>query len=383
MPKQNAAPLKIGIVLDTSLDPPDGVQQYVLSIGPWLAAQGHDVHYIVGESHRTDVKNMHSLAKNFSVRFNGNRTTIPLPTSRRKLRAFLAQEQFDVLHVQTPHNPFFAHRLILAADKTTPVVATFHVLPDGWLPWVGTYALGLWLRRSLKRIDQMCSVSSAAAEFACKTFKKDSMVLPNVFDYRRFHDALPIKADPERKTILFLGRLVPRKGCKHLLEAVALLDRSTLPPFHVVICGKGPLMDELRQLTAAKHLDDIVEFAGFVSEEDKPGYYASADISVFPSTGGESFGIVLLEAMAAGQAAVLAGNNPGYATVMEPQPTLLFNPHDTQALASQLEQYLRDDESRHDMAAWGADYTHEFDIEVVGPKLESLYRQLYAAKNMQ
>jgi phosphatidylinositol alpha-mannosyltransferase len=386
MPKQNAAkPLKIGIVLDTSLDPPDGVQQYVLAVGEWLHSQGHDVHYVVGETTRTDLQNIHSLAKNIGVRFNGNRTTIPLPTSKRKLKTFLGRQQFDVLHVQTPHSPFFAQRLICAASPQTAVIATFHVLPDGRLPFIGNYVLGWWLRSSLRRIDQVLSVSPAAAEFARKTFGVTSTVLPNVFDYRLFHDApaLPQYAQEKKLTILFLGRLVPRKGCRYLLEAIAKLDKVALPSFRVVVCGKGPLLSQLQDFVQEHKLEEIVEFAGFVSEADKPRYYASADIAVFPSTGGESFGIVLIEAMAAGKSTVLAGNNPGYASVMGPQPELLFDPADTNALADQLSRLLTDAKARQAYAAWGSEYTKRFDIEVVGPQLVTLYTELLNQKNVQ
>lgn len=379
MPKQSATLLKIGLVLDTSLDPPDGVQQYVISVGEWLRAQGHDVHYLVGQSKRADLPNIHSLARNFSVRFNGNRTTIPFPTSRRMLRRFLSDHQFDILHVQTPHNPFLAQRIILAASPNTAIVATFHVLPDGKLPVIGNYLLGTWLRSSLKRIDQMLSVSSAAKKFALQTFRLESRVLPNVFDYQRFKAAVPlIQYKDDTKTILFLGRLVPRKGCRFLLEAIALLDRQTLPKFRVVVCGKGPLLEDLRRFVIQQQLQDTVEFVGFVSEEEKPKYYASADISVFPSTGGESFGIVLIEAMASGAAVVLAGDNPGYATVMEPQPDLLFNPKDVQQLANKLKYYLTNDKQHEAMASWGTNYSKQFDIDVVGPQLVALYQQLLA-----
>src|SRR4051812_3995826 len=119
--KAGATGLKIGLVLDTSLDPTDGVQQYVISVGEWLRGRGHDVHYLVGQTARHDLPNVHSLARNIGVVFNGNRTTIPLPTSRRKLRRFLDRQRFDVLHVQTPHSPFMSQRLILVADKRTAI----------------------------------------------------------------------------------------------------------------------------------------------------------------------------------------------------------------------------------------------------------------------
>lgn len=369
--------LKVGLVLDTSLDPPDGVQQYVISVGEWLRSQGHNVHYLVGQTEHRQLPNIHSLTRNFKVRFNGNRTTIPLPTSKKKLRKFLQQEHFDILHVQVPHNPFMAQPLINAANKKTAVVGTFHILPYGKLAHVANHALGLWLRPSLKRFDQMLAVSPAAAKFAKATFKTDSLVIPNAFDYKRFHEAKPFDkySKDDRLTILFLGRLVRRKGCGLLLRAIATLveENRGVPPFRVVVCGKGHEELKLREFVDYHNMTDFVEFTGFVSEEDKPRYYASADLSVFPSSGGESFGIVLLEAMASGQAAVLAGDNPGYRSVLESQADLLFDPHDATLLADKLEKYLKDAKLRKTIAGWGETYTRDFDTAVVGSQLLEVY----------
>ena len=94
----NTKPLKIGFLLDTSLDPNDGVQQYVLALGEWLTKEGHDVSYIVGETKTRKINNLYSLAKNITVSFNGNKTTIPLPTSKKKIRKFLNIHDFDVIH---------------------------------------------------------------------------------------------------------------------------------------------------------------------------------------------------------------------------------------------------------------------------------------------
>lgn len=375
---------KIGLVLDTSLDPSDGVQQYVITLGEWLRGAGHDVHYLVGETERRDLSNIHSLARNIGVKFNGNRTTIPLPTSNRKLRDFIRREQFDVLHVQTPHHPLMAQRLVLAAEPRTVVVGTFHILPYSTMVRLANKALGLWLRPSLKRFDQLLAVSPTAAGFAKQTFGLEAQVLPNVFDYQRFQQAKPLPAyRDDTLTILFLGRLVPRKGCRVLLEALTRLDRSALPSFRVVICGKGPLKDELETFVAENQLEDIVEFVGFVSETDKPRYYVSADISVFPSSGGESFGIVLIEAMASGRSAVLAGDNPGYATVMAPRAELLFQPTDVDALANLLTEYLKNATQRRQQASWAGEYAAEFDVKRVGPQLVSLYEELLTRKNVQ
>lgn len=377
-----AKQLKIGFVLDTSLDPPDGVQQFILRLGEWMTVQGHEVHYLVGETKRKDIANVHSLSKNMTVTFNGNKMTIPLWAYASKVRQLLAREQFDVLHVQSPYHPLMA-QYILRKNQTAGVVSTFHILPYGKLAAFANRLLGITLKPSLKRIDTFLSVSSAAAVFQKQTFGVDSSVLPNIFDYPRFAEAQPLLPEDNAITILFLGRLVERKGCQYLLQALAQLDLETLPKIRVVICGKGALLPQLQAFTDRHGLSDIVEFAGFVSEEDKPGYYASADISVFPSTSGESFGIVLLEAMASGRSSVLAGINPGYTTVMQPRPDLLVDPKDISAFAAKLHEFITNKARRHEAATWGKTYVRDFDVSVVGPMLISEYEMAIASRRQK
>ena len=380
MGKGNPEHLKIGIVFDDSLDKPDGVQQYILSIGGWLTRQGHEVHYLVGQTKRSDVPLVHSLSRNIAVTFNGNQLSIPLPVSRNKLSQLLQREQFDILHVQMPYSPWLAHRLILAAPRRTVIFGTFHIVGISRLVQLATRGLALWTNRSLRRFSTVVSVSSAAADYAKATYKLTTAVLPNVLDYPRFHTAQPIlPATASGLRILFLGRLVERKGCRYLLEAVRLLMAQSSTSFEVVICGKGPLLSELQAYANKYALP--VRFTGFVSEADKPGYYASANIAVFPSTGGESFGIVLLEAMASGQTAVLAARNSGYASVMRKRPDLLFNPKDAPDLAQHIASLLHDDSRRKATASWGAAYSQTFDSAVVGAQLVSLYRKAIIAES--
>jgi phosphatidylinositol alpha-mannosyltransferase len=380
MPLNNMATnsLKIGIILDTSLDTNEGVPQYVACIGEWLRDQGNDVHYLVGQTEKRQLQNIHSLSRNITVQFNGNRTTIPLPTSKRKLRRFMSGQNFDILYVQTPHHPLMAQRLIKAAKPGTAVAGLFHILPYGWLSKYGTKLLGIWLKPSLRRFDKMMAVSKAAADFEKWSFGLDAEVMPNVFNYDQFSKAKPFeKYQDGTKTILFLGRLVQRKGCQTLLEAVAkLVKDKDLPGFRVVICGRGALEPKLMSFVNNNGLSDIVEFTGYVSEQDKPRYYASADISVFPSSAGESFGIVLLEAMASGQATVLAGDNPGYRSVMSEKPELLFAPKDAGLLATKIKGLLQDDQRRKDLAAWGSDFTRGFDVSVVGKRLLTVFDEI-------
>ncbi len=366
--------MKIGLVLDDTLDTPDGVQQYVLQVGAWLSSQGHDVHYLVGQTTRTDLLNLHSLSRNLQVRFNGNRMSMPLPADRRKLRLFLQEMQFDVLHVQVPYSPFMAGRLLRVAPASVAVVGTFHILPYSSLVTMANRALAFMNLRSGKRFDRLVSVSAPAQKFAKRIYGYESMVLPNPVRLEQFASA---HSDNEGLTVVFLGRLVERKGAMHLLRAVAYLCEHELytGDFRVVIGGKGELRAELERFVAENGLGSLVQFAGFVAEEDKAVFLAQADIAVYPSIGGESFGIVLLEAMAAARGVVIGGNNPGYASVLQPYPDQLIDPNDTRQFAEKLAWYLENPIGRERAALLQRQYVQHFDIGEVGRQLLKVYVQ--------
>lgn len=368
--------LKIGFVLDDSLDVPDGVQQYILTVGSWLSREGHDVHYLVGQTARTDIPNTHSLSKNIKVRFNKNRMTMPLPASRKKLAALLQKEHFDILHVQMPYSPFLGGRIITAAPDTTAVVGTFHIAPHSWTVHVANKLLKTATAKSLKRFDTIMSVSPVAQQFARQTFGIESSVVPNTVDLSPFAHAKPLGHYRDALTVMFLGRLVERKGCQHLLHAIAAMQKSqlTLLPYRVVICGKGPLEDELKAYVTRHELHDIVEFTGYIEEVDKPSYLASADVAVYPSTGGESFGIVLLEAMAAGRGAILAGNNPGYANVMSALPDGLVDPRKTKDFAQKIADLLNNPQQRQTLRQKQRIVVSQYDVPVVGARIVAQYR---------
>jgi len=367
------AKLTIGLVFDSSLDSTDGVPQYVICLGQWLSEQGHQVHYLVGQTKRTDLPNVHSLARNLSVKFNGNKTTIPYYANTKAVNEVLNSIKFDVLHIQVPYHPFLSAKIIKKADKSVAIIGTFHILPYGPMSSSGNRILGLWLKSSTKRFGAMLAVSKAAADFCKSSFKIDAYVIPNMIDVKRF-TSINVKKRDTDVNILFLGRLVERKGAMTLLKALKLLEtESDLPGYKLRICGKGAERSRLEQYVKDNKLSDKVSFAGFISEEDKPKYYASADIAVFPSKSGESFGIVLIEAMASGSSAVLAGNNPGYASVLESRPELLFDPYNPSELKNLLATYLRDQALRHSMAAWGKEFAANYDKDVVGPKIVNVY----------
>jgi phosphatidylinositol alpha-mannosyltransferase len=372
--------LKIGFVLDDSLDSTDGVQQYVLTMSEWLRNHGHDVHYLVGQTRRTDLAGLHSLSRNMSVRFNGNRMSMPLPASTARIRELLAREQFDVLHIQMPYSPFLGAKILQAAPATTALVGTFHILPFGRLHKVAARALSRYVRASQRRLDEVFSVSAPAQVFS-GWLGIPSKVLPNVVAFSEFAHAKPMLTYKKDFTVVFLGRLVTRKGGMELLKAVKLLaEPAAIPNLKVVICGKGALGDKMKAWVRTHNLGGIVEFVGYVSEDDKPDYLASADVAVFPSLGGESFGIVLLEAMAAGAGVVIGGDNPGYRSVLGEGSPALFNPKDTAGLAELIQNIHDDTPLAHKLHNAQAHLVKGYDVDVVAPKLLARYQALVAKR---
>lgn len=370
--------LKIGMVLDDSLDPSDGVQQYVLAVGKWLRSEGHDVHYLVGITDRTSPTNIHSLSRNIRVKFNKNRLSIPITSSMKSIKSLLNAENFDVLHVQMPYSPLFAAKVIKAASAKTAVIGTFHVAPSSKFVILANKTLALFLRQSLKRFDNVMSVSKTAAELASSSYGINSVIIPNTIDLTPFYNSEPFSNLDDSKNIVFLGRLVERKGCQYLLNAVNYMknniDIKVIGKWHVIICGGGPLEASLKQYVSSKGLAENVEFTGRISESDKPRYLASADIAVYPSTGGESFGIVLIEGMAAARGVVLAGDNPGYATVLGSHPEVMFDPQDEKSFGLMLSNFLKNDKARQIAHIWQQSESKQYDVPAVGKQILEVYQ---------
>lgn len=375
--------MKIGFVLDDRLDKPDGVQQYVSLLGLWLESQGHEVQYLVGDSPNATQKNVHSLSKTINVRFNKNRMAIPLPASRAKIKQILTNEHFDILHVQMPYSPLMAGRVVAAAPKSTAVVGTFHILPHNFVSKTGTKILGHVLSKINKRFDGFISVSSAAKTFARTHFGINSEVIPNVVDIAKYTKGSRLQSLQGKKNIVFLGRFVDRKGANYLLDAYSLLisenNHAVVP--RLVLCGDGPDKVKLQKIakTAIAKGGDVL-FTGFLKEEEKANYLASADIAVFPSTGGESFGIVLIEAMAAGSKVVLGGDNDGYKTVLGDQPLSLVHPQSTKIFADRLHQLLFDEKLAKKLGTSQLNTVKQYDIKVVGPRLVKYYNAALARR---
>jgi phosphatidyl-myo-inositol alpha-mannosyltransferase len=365
--------LVIGFLFDDTLDNDAGVAQYVKVLGAWLGSRGHEVVYIVGQ---TKLQSWHggkvySLSSNIPVTFNGNRLSIPLPARSNNIKRVIKKHKFNVLHVQVPHSPLMSGRVLHRAAKNTSVVGTFHILPSSKLASLGSHLLRIAYLGGLTKFDKFISVSKPASTFAESAYHIKSSIVPNVVELSKFAKSKPTTAKASPK-IVFLGRLVPRKGCQELLEAFRLLIQW-LPSVELVIAGDGPERQALEKYVKKNKLSSSVSFLGYISEEDKPGILSDAQIACFPSLSGESFGIVLVEAMATGNAVVLGGNNPGYASVLGAQPELLVNPKDTPAFARRMEHLLNDELLRIKLVDWQREHVKQYDIQLVGPKIEELY----------
>ncbi|MDZ7785710.1 MAG: glycosyltransferase family 4 protein [Candidatus Saccharibacteria bacterium] len=369
--------MKIGFVLDDTLDSTDGVQQYVLGLGRQLGKHGHEVHYLVGQSERTDIPHIHSLGRNVKVSFNKNRLSMPVLAPPRRIKRLLTREKFDILHIQMPYSPSLGGRVLSRAKKLgIPTVGTFHILPASSLEKRGLKLLAAAQKPTLRSMSRVIAVSEPARQCFEDIFNIKAKVIPNPVDVSRYK---PLKNTPKQKRIVFVGRLVERKGCHKLLEALAWMhDRDFLRDTKVTICGDGPLKKQLWRFVNSHHLEDIVTFAGRVKEDEKIRHLQTATIAVFPSTGGESFGIVLIEAMAAGSEVVIAGDNPGYRFVMDGREQHLIDPSDKKTFSALLIHYLTTPKDRQKSRQWQQKRVRDFTLPKVTRSIERIYQEVIA-----
>jgi len=299
---------------------------------------------------------------------NGSVGTITLsPRFVSQVRDMLERERFDLLHFHEPFVPFLSP--IILRLSTSVNIATFHAY-GGFSP---SYEFGSKVMKGeAARLHGRIAVSGAAKHFIDRYFPGDYKVIPNGVDVDRFRRAVPLaRWQDGTSNLLFVGRHEPRKGLLDLLKAYRIL-RKTGCNCRLLVVGTGPLGREARRYVATRRLQGV-EFLGRVSDEEKAQLYRTADVYVSPATGGESFGIVLLEAMAAGTP-IVASDIHGYKGVLRRgREGLLVPPREPKQLAGAIAKLLRDDELRAEMGRAGAARAQEFSWERVTAKVDDFY----------
>jgi phosphatidyl-myo-inositol alpha-mannosyltransferase len=363
--------VKIGLVTPYIYPLYGGVNGHVAQLYENLIARGHDVR-IISSAHgpqRHSEGDVIRLGYGFSVPANGSMGTITIgPRYTPMIQAMLEREKFDVLHFHEPFVPFLS--LMVLRESKSVNIATFHAYA-GWSP---AYEFGRrMLRHFARRLDGRIAVSAAARHFIESYFPGDYKVIPNGVDLRRFQNVQPIARYRDgTANILFLGRFENRKGLTYLLKAYRVLKKRGYD-CRLLVIGSGPQEREVRRYIATRRLTGV-ELLGRVSDDDKVRYFATADIYCSPATGRESFGIVLLEAMASGTAVVCSDIHGYRSVVRRDEQGLLVPPKDVNALVEALAKLLDEPELRAQMGESGRERAKQYSWPNITAKVEEYYK---------
>jgi phosphatidylinositol alpha-mannosyltransferase len=346
------------------------VNEHVRFLYENLRMRGHDVR-ILTSSHglqRSSEGDVIRIGKGFSVPSNGSVGTITLsPRYVSQVQRVLDEEHFDLLHFHEPFVPFLS--LVVLRQSTSVNIATFHAYA-GFSP---AMELGKrTLNRYADRLHGRIAVSAAARHFADRFFPGDFKVIPNGVNVGRYQRAVPIARWQDGcANILFVGRLEDRKGLPHLLKAFRLIRKSGAE-CRLLVVGSGPQEREARRYVMTRGLQNV-EFLGRVTDSEKAQLFKTADIFVSPATGRESFGIVLLEAMAAGTPIVCSDIHGYKGVVQRGRQALLVPPHDAKSLAAAISELLADPALRARMGAAGQERAEQFSWERITARVEAYY----------
>jgi phosphatidyl-myo-inositol alpha-mannosyltransferase len=362
--------MKIGLVCPYIYPASGGVAQHVQFLYQGLRQRGHDVR-ILTASHgpqRASEGDIIRLGVGVSVPINASVGTLTFsPRYLTQIDDMLARERFDILHFHEPFVPFLS--LFLLRESQSVNIATFHAFA-GFSP---SYEFGSRaLRGYAGKLHGRIAVSGAARHFIDRFFPGDYKVIPNGVDVQRFATAVPIaRWQDGTPNVLFVGRHEPRKGLLDLLKAHRIL-RKTGSGSRLLIVGSGPQEREARRYVATRGLQEV-EFLGRVSDTEKAQLFRTADVYASPATGGESFGIVLLEAMAAGTPIVCSDIHGYKGVVRRGREGLLVPPREPRELAVAIDRLLRDPALREQMGAAGQERAEEFSWPRVTAKVEDYY----------
>ena len=362
--------MKIGIVNPYSWDVPGGVGFHIRDLALKFRSRGHDVRVLTPSSSRDLPDWISSAGQSVSVPFNGSVANISVsPAALRRTRRWLADNAFDVVHVHEPVVPSVS--MAAAMLSSAPLVGTFHAALGRS---VSRAIASAPMRLYMERIGVRIAVSEEARRTLIEHHGGDAVIIPNGVETASFRRA---STDPRwmatdsRPVIVFLGRLdEPRKGLSVFAGAIeGVLDK--MPGARFLIAGRGDTPEIRRQVA---RFGDSVSFLGGISDEEKASLLTGASVYVAPQTGGESFGIVLVEAMAAGTAFV-ASDIPAFRAVLEDgRAGVLFETGSSAALVDQLLGLLADKARLEDLSEAGQRASLQYDWEVVADKVFEVYR---------
>ena len=359
--------LRIGIVCPYSWDFPGGVQNHIRDLAEFLINDGHYVEVLAPATESDELPDyVISAGRAVSIPYNGAVARILFGVvANSRVRSWINDGNFDLLHLHEPAIPSLSLLACWAGDGA--MVGTFHAAAKYQKAIV---AIGPILEPVIEKLSARIAVSESARLTLTAHLETDAIVIPNGIYAENYRDGT---AQPkwQGNTIGFLGRFEEdRKGLPVLLDALPIISRF-IPDVRVLIAGPGDSDEVLEKVDP--QLRDRIEFLGKISEAEKADFLASISLYIAPNTGGESFGIILAEAMAGG-ATVVASNIPAFADVLgDGQFGALFESENSESLAKVVIDLLRDQEKRKELASAGATHAQRFDWSQVGEEIFEVY----------
>lgn len=367
--------MKIALVSPYDFAYPGGVCNHISCLEQCLTQMGHEVKIIAPASKAISAlgDRFIPIGKPRSVPVSGSIARITLsPWLSSRIKAVLERENFDITHLHEPLMPMLCTTTLRLSQ--TPTVGTFHA--SGGKPWYsfGTPVGKLLLKKWFHKLDGKIAVSELAMKYVNKYFPDDYTIIPNGVDTGYFSPSVPPieEFNDGKLNILFIGRLEKRKGVDYLLEAYRRV-KSEFPNSRLIAVGPGiRLRKKYEKRVRQNNLKDVV-FVGYASYRDLPRYYKTADIVCCPAIGWESFGIVLIEAMAT-NTPVVASNIDGYNSVLtHGVEGLLVPPKNPEKLAQALISLMTDESLRQQMGAKGRLKALEYDWENIAQRVLNYY----------
>ncbi|GAA4254796.1 glycosyltransferase family 4 protein [Dactylosporangium darangshiense] len=361
--------MRIGIVCPYSFDVPGGVQNHVRDLAETLIGLGHHVSVLApGDDEGMALSYVVPAGRTLPVPYNGSVARVSFGLiSATRVRRWLAAGRFDVLHVHEPLIPSLSMLAVLSARG--PVVATFHTAMTRSRALAAAQGV---LQLVLEKITGRIAVSELARKVQVEHLGGSAWEIPNGVQASKYRGAVPLPGWPgEGGALGFVGRFTePRKGFRYLLSAFETLAPAR-PGLRLLVAGPGDADDVMSEVPDS--IRDRVVFLGKVSEEDKARMLRSVDLYVAPNTGGESFGMILTEAMAAGTA-VLASELDAFRRVLDGGAAgALFPIGDSAALARAAADLLDDPARRAALAARGSEVVAAYDWPVVAERVLEVY----------